>query len=79
MSANLFQHISEVVKYHRKRSGLTQRQLAEFAGVGKTAIFDIEHGKTTVQLETLVQVFKVLNISVTLDSPLMTQMEKKDE
>ncbi|KTD13249.1 helix-turn-helix domain-containing protein [Legionella jamestowniensis] len=35
--------IAELVRYCRKRSGLTQKELALYAGVGKTVIYDIEN------------------------------------
>lgn len=60
-----------VIRFHRKKSGLTQKELADLAGVGKTSVFDIEHGKPTVQLETLQRICRVLNIDITLESPLM--------
>ncbi|MEX0995283.1 MAG: type II toxin-antitoxin system Y4mF family antitoxin [Balneolaceae bacterium] len=69
--------IGKAVRYHRKKSGLTQKELADLAGIGKTAVFDIEHGKQTVQLETLMSVFHVLNIKVTLQSPLMNAWRKE--
>lgn len=69
-------NISEIVRFHRKRSGLTQLELAQMAGVGKTVVFDIEHGKDSVQWNTLNKVLQVLNISVQFSSPLMTEFEK---
>lgn len=60
-----------LIRCHRKRSGLTQVELADLAGVGKTAVFDIEHGKDTVQLDTLRRVCGALNITIRLESPLM--------
>jgi y4mF family transcriptional regulator len=65
------QHIGSIVRFHRKQAGLTQINLAALAGVGKSAVFDIEKGKSTVQLETLLRVLSALNISIELDSPLM--------
>jgi len=65
--------IGMLIRCHRKKSGLTQRQLADLAGVGKTVVFDIEHGKETVQFNSLQNVCQVLNISITLDSPIMVQ------
>jgi HTH-type transcriptional regulator/antitoxin HipB len=62
--------IAEVVHYCRKQSGLSQKDLALYAGVGKTAIFDIEKGKETVQLNTLLKVLAVLNINLKLEAPL---------
>ncbi len=61
----------EIIKYHRNKSGLSQKELADLAGVGKTVIFDIEKGKATVQMDTLIKVLRVLNITLTLDSKLM--------
>lgn len=60
-----------LIHQHRKKSGLTQKQLADLAGVGKTAVFDLEKGKETVQLNTFLKVLHALNISVQLSSPLI--------
>lgn len=65
--------IGEVVRYHRRRSGLSQHALADLAGIGKTSVFDIEKGKPTVRLATLMAVVRVLNIDVLLDGPLMAE------
>lgn len=65
--------ISKVIKYHRKRSGLTQEELADLAGIGKTVVFDIEQGKETVQMRTLWLICTALNISVNFSSPLMEE------
>ena len=71
--------ISKIVVFHRKKSGLTQKQLADIAGVGKTAIFDVEKGKETVRLNTLLKILSALNIKLNLYSPLIHLMEKYDE
>lgn len=63
--------IAEIMRFHRKKSGLTQAALAKLAGLGKTVIFDIEKGKLSVRLDTLLKVMKVLNIKIELQSPLM--------
>ena len=64
-------HIGRMVRFHRKKSGVSQQQLAQLAGVGKTVIFDIEKGKLSVQLNTLLKVLKILNIAMDFKSPLM--------
>ena len=69
--------ISEVVLFHRKKSGLTRNQLADLAGVGKTAIYDIEKGKETIRFSTLQKVLKALNIKITFTSPLMEVLNEK--
>jgi len=71
--------LSEVVKFHRKKSGMTQKGLADLAGVGKTVIYDIEKGKDTIQLNTIKKVLSVLNIRIKFESPLMKLIEVSDE
>ncbi len=71
--------ISKIVVFHRKKSGLTQKQLADIAGVGKTAIFDVEKGKETVRVNTLLKILSALNIKLNLQSSLIHLMEKYDE
>jgi len=61
--------IAKWVRYYRKQSGLTQLALASLAGVGKTVVFDIEKGKKTVQLNTLLSVLDVLNIQIQFKLP----------
>jgi HTH-type transcriptional regulator / antitoxin HipB len=62
--------LAEIILKHRKAAKLSQLQLAELAGIGKTVVFDIEKGKETIQLNTLRKILKVLNIKVVLTSPL---------
>ncbi len=66
--------LSKVIRQHRKIAGLSQLQLAELAGVGKTVVFDLEKGKETVQLDTLRKILNALNIKVELTSPIMNQI-----
>jgi HTH-type transcriptional regulator/antitoxin HipB len=61
--------IANTVRYFRKHSGLSQFELAKLAGVGKTVVFDIEKGKETVQLDSLLKILNVLNIQLKLDTP----------
>lgn len=71
--------LSVIIRNHRKAAGLSQLQLAEMAGVGKTVVFDIEKGKETVQLITLRKILNVLNIKVQLLSPLMNNILNSNE
>ena len=61
--------IGQLVKANRKLSGLTQYELAELAGIGKTSVFDIEKGKSSIKLDTLLAVFNTLNIKFSFNSP----------
>jgi y4mF family transcriptional regulator len=69
--------ISEAIRYHRKKSGLSQAELANIAGVGKTVVFDVEKGKETIQLDTLSRILRVLNITLRLESPLMKDFRQE--
>ena len=71
--------LANIIKHHRKAAGLSQLQLAELAGVGKTVIFDIEKGKETTQLDTLRKVLRILNIKVRLESQLMEKLINNNE
>ena len=63
--------LAGIIRKHRKAAKISQLQLAEMAGIGKTVVFDIEKGKETIKLNTLRKILKVLNIKVHLVSPLM--------
>jgi len=71
--------LATVIREHRKIAGLSQLQLAELAGVGKTVVFDVEKGKETVQLDTLRKILAALNIKVQLTSPIMSQIISDEE
>lgn len=74
---NAPQNISAILRFHRKRAGLSQQELARLAGVGKTAVFDLEKGKETVQLDTLRKIFLALNITMRFESPLMQEYDRQ--
>nr|WP_315139945.1 helix-turn-helix domain-containing protein [uncultured Flavobacterium sp.] len=67
-------NLGKFVKEHRKQAGLTQLELANLAGVGKTTVFDIEKNKESVRWNNLSAVLKVLNIEVVFKSPLNRQL-----
>ena len=71
--------LATVIREHRKIAGLSQLQLAELAGVGKTVVFDVEKGKETIKLDTLRKILAALNIKVQLTSPIMSQIISNEE
>ncbi len=77
MTVNSFKNIAEIIKFHRKSAQLTQADLAALAGIGKTVVFDIEKGKATIQVDTLLKVLQALNIEIVLKSPLQEQLNEK--
>ncbi len=72
------QQIAKTIQYFRKQSGLSQQQLAQLAGVGKTVVFDLERGKATVQLNSLLKVLEALNIHLELVTPFAAPAEFKE-
>ena len=72
------QELAELIRLHRKVAKLSRVQLAELAGVGKTVIYNIEHGKESVQLDTLQKILNVLNIKIVLTSPLMEDLQNTE-
>lgn len=51
--------LAEQIKAMRKRAGITQRELAERAGVGLRFIRELEQGKKTVRTDKVNQVLKL--------------------
>lgn len=72
-------HIGLMIRFHRKMARLSQIELAKLSGVGKSAVFDVEKGKETVRLPTLLKLLHALNIHITFNGPLMHLFEKEME
>jgi y4mF family transcriptional regulator len=68
---------ANIIKYHRKLSGLTQLELAEMAQVGKNLIYEVEKGKQSIRLDNLLKILQVLNIKLNFQSPLYESFLKE--
>ncbi len=73
------EQLGRVIKFHRSKAGLTQVQLARLAGIGKTAVFDIENGKKSARIDTILNIFSVLNVRLLMVSPLMALLNGLEE
>lgn len=62
--------IGSTIRHHRKRAGLSRRELAMIADVGTTVIYEIEKGKESVRLDIVLRLLRALNIALVLESPL---------
>ncbi len=69
--------LANIIRFHRKRSGLTQLELAEMAGVGKNLVYELENGKQSIRLDNLIKVLHVLNINLDFQSPLRESFLKE--
>jgi len=58
------QDLSGIVLKFRKHAGLTQKELADLAGVGKNLVYELEKGKITIRFSNLLKILHVLNIEV---------------
>lgn len=68
------QQLGQALRAARKQLGLTQSQLALAAGVGSRFIVDLEAGKPTLRLETVLRVIEALGGEVNLSGlPAATQ------
>ena len=68
--------LHKITYFHRKQAKLNRTELANLAGVGKTAIYDLEKGKKTMRWTTIIAILHALNIEVRFNSPLMEKYEK---
>lgn len=71
--------VGPLLRYHRERAGLSRRALSALADVSETAIYDVEHGKPTVRLDTLLALFDALNLSLRVKGPLVDEFERAAE
>lgn len=61
--------LGEQIKHAREACGWSQKELADRAGIGKTAMFDLEHGNPGVRYNTLTAVLDILGFAVVLHPP----------
>lgn len=54
--------IGRHVRNRRRANGLTQRELAELAGVGVRLISELERGKPSLQMDAVNRVLKVFGL-----------------
>jgi transcriptional regulator with XRE-family HTH domain len=71
--------LEKIIKFHRKKAGLSRKELAELAGIGKTVIYDIEHGKKTIRFNIVNSILEALNIKIIFDSPFMEKIRENEK
>jgi transcriptional regulator with XRE-family HTH domain len=60
------QQLGRMVRETREARGLSRREATEQAGIGKTALYDLEHGNPGVRWNTLVAVLDLLGLHLEL-------------
>lgn len=72
--------LGRIVRYHRKRARLSRATLSELAGIGTTVIYELEHGKSTVQFNVVQSILRTLNLRLLVDGPLLDEyIERSNE
>lgn len=61
--------LGAMIQTTRKRAGLTQKELADLADVGKTLIFDLEKGHESIHFDKLKRICRVLSIKIHFENP----------
>ena len=75
-------NLGELIRHHRKRARISRRKLALLAGTGQTVIYELEHGKQTVRLDTLLKIMGALNMTMHVSGPFVNefnQLNPKDK
>jgi len=60
-------NLAEKVKIERKKQGLTQLELAKYAEVGINFIYSLENGKSTLRLDKVLNVLRVLGLEIKIE------------
>ena len=59
--------LGDAIRHYRTEAGLTQAQLAQMAGLGRSYLSELETGKETEQLKRILRVLRQLGVLMTLD------------
>ncbi len=65
--------IGAAIKKARKERELTQKELGQLVGVKKAQISKLENSLTDARFETIIKVFKALNVKVNFSVELIDQ------
>jgi len=65
--------LGKAIKTARKERKLTQKELGQLVGVKKAQISKLENSLTDARLETIIKVFKALNVKINFNVELLDQ------
>jgi len=65
--------LGEAIKQARKQRHMTQEELGKLVGVQKAQISKIENSLTDARFETIIKVFKALNVKINFNVELLDQ------
>jgi HTH-type transcriptional regulator / antitoxin HipB len=70
--------LGDAIKSARKERNMTQKELGQLVGVKKAQISKIENSLTDARFETIIKVFKALNVKINFNVELMDQTVSLD-
>ena len=72
--------LGRAVRDARRRQGLTQRNVAEKAGIGQPTVSNVERGTQSVTLDTLLRILSTLRLELIIQdrAPLPLQDPRPD-
>ena len=73
------EQLASMVRFHRKRAGLSQVELASMAAVSRKVVQDIEAGRDGVSWRNLTLVLAVLNVHLKPEGPLIDEWLSQQE
>jgi y4mF family transcriptional regulator len=56
--------LAEFAKSRRRELGLTQEQVAQGANVSRRFVYELEHGKATLQFDKICNVLTILSLDI---------------
>ncbi len=71
--------LASLVRFHRKRAGLSQVDMASMADVSRKVVQDLEASRDGVGWRNLMAVLAVLNVKLRPDGPLIDEWLSRSE
>lgn len=71
--------IGKKIEDIRKKGKFSRKELSMLAGVGTTAIYELEKGYGNTKLSTLLQIVNALNIKIELKAPFVDASNEEAE
>jgi predicted transcriptional regulator len=75
------EQLGSLIRFHRKKAGLTQVELAALSGVSRFVVQELEAGTGRTTWKHVVSVLEILNLELKADGPLVAEwmVSKEDE
>ena len=70
------EQLGSLIAFHRKRAGLSQAELASYAGVSRYVVQNLETGTDRTTWKTLEAVLTVLNVRLEPEGPLVEEWRR---